>query len=158
MATETSNYKLKKIEKTDKIIDSLTDLNENADIIDEELKKINVNKADASKVESVKTYIAVYGVTTFSEIQTAVYAGKTVLLDYSGTHRLQLTYTSAEQFNFAGFVDAGNTLFNAICKSTDEWILESNTHVSGIGFTRIEVVTQYPTTEVEGVLYVKTGA
>ncbi len=145
MVIETSNYNLKKIDKNEAILDSLDNISNNMDIIDEAL-------------ENNKTYIAVYGTTTFSEIQTAVTENKTVLLDYGGTHRLQLTYISAKQFNFAGFVDAGNTLFNAVCKSTDEWSLESNTHVSGVGFTRIEVVTEYPTAEVEGVLYVKTGA
>lgn len=70
-------------------------------------------------------FIATYGSTTYAEIQSAVNSGKVILLDYGGTHRLQLTYTSAEQFNFAGFVDASNTLFNAVCKSTNEWVLES---------------------------------
>lgn len=77
-------------------------------------------------VDNIKTFVAVYGTTTYAEIQTAVNNGKTVLLDYYGTHRLQLTYKDAQQFNFAGFVDAGTTVFNAVCNSSNEWSLLSN--------------------------------
>ena len=74
----------------------------------------------------IKTFVAVYGTTTYAEIQTAVNKGKTVILDYYGTHRLQLTYKDAQQFNFAGFVDNGNTVFNAVCNSSNQWSLLSN--------------------------------
>lgn len=113
--TQTENYNLNVIEKTDKIIDSISKLGENAQKIDEALKNAE------------ELFIAVYGTTTYAEIQTAVGNGKIILLDYGGSHRLQLTYISAEQFNFAGFVDAGNTLFNAVCNSNSEWTLESST-------------------------------
>lgn len=72
-----------------------------------------------------EVFIATYNVTTYAEIQNAVNTGKVILLDYGGTHRLQLTFISAEQFNFAGYVDAGTILYNAICKSTNEWTLEA---------------------------------
>lgn len=75
-------------------------------------------------------FIAIYGTTTYAQIQNAISEGNVVLLDYGGTHRLQLTYTSAEQFNFAGFVDAGNTLFNAVCTSSNQWSLLSNNFTS----------------------------
>lgn len=78
------------------------------------------------ELNNIKTFVAVYGTTTYAEIQTAVNKGKTVLLDYNGTHRLQLTYKDAQQFNFAGFVDNGNTVFNAVCNSSNEWSLLSN--------------------------------
>lgn len=72
-----------------------------------------------------EVFIATYNVTTYAEIQNAVNTGKVILLDYGGTHRLQLTFISAEQFNFAGYVDAGTILYNAICKSTNKWTLEA---------------------------------
>lgn len=77
MATETSNYKLKKIEKNDAILDSLKNISDNMDIIDEVLE----NKIDNNK-----------------------------------------------------------------------------NLVLGVGVHTIEVVSEYPETEVEGVLYIKTGA
>ena len=153
---ETQNYKLKKIDKnTDKILDSIDYLNENFADIDEILNE----KIDGTAVPE-ELFIATFGTTTFVEIQNAVNEGKIILLDYGGTHRLQLTYISAEQFNFAGFVDASNTLFNAVCKSTNEWLLESKELGAGGGNGNIltfENITVPTTAWVEDTTYDEFG-
>ncbi len=106
------------------------------------------SKADKSDIKE-ELYIATYGTTTYTEIQSAVNSGKIVLLNYGGTHRLQLTYTSAEQFNFAGFVDAGNTIFNAVCKSTNEWTLESNVYTTNASNTSTPIYRLWSGTQAE---------
>lgn len=78
--------------------------------------------------EAAEPFIAVYGTSTFDEIQVAYQAGKVVLLDYGGTHRLQLTYNGSTVFNFAGFVDHGSTIFNAVCDQMSGWSLLSNNY------------------------------
>ncbi|MBQ8298670.1 MAG: hypothetical protein IJX99_02200 [Clostridia bacterium] len=144
---KTTNYNLNKIEVEDAVEESIIALGENAEKIDGLIKNAE------------ELFIATYGTTTFAQIQTAVNEGKIILLDYGGSHRLQLTYISAEQFNFAGFVDASNTLFNAVCKSTNEWLLESKEVGAGgngniLTFENITVTT---TEWVEDTTYEEFG-
>ena len=53
MAQQTTNYNLNKIEKTDKVRDSIEHLNQNADLIDTELKKLNDEKASIEYVNNL---------------------------------------------------------------------------------------------------------
>lgn len=54
MAQQTTNYNLNKIDKTDKITDSLDYLNQNADSIDFELKRLNIQVLD--NLQEAKNY------------------------------------------------------------------------------------------------------
>ena len=61
MAQQTTNYNLNKIEETDEVRDSIEHLNQNADSIDFELKRLNIQVLDNLQEEVVYTSDIVNG-------------------------------------------------------------------------------------------------